>query len=561
MLFDTLELINLHFYSPQQKVLPKNQIKGKRKPGVKIELSKLREACPDQLAPFKGLWEYALDLDNYPGTIFRFPLCPQSALSSLRVLETDINAAKVRELFETYFDEARISLLFLKRIRSIDFTVYGRPDPEWSIVKLESSDDDLMSFSGWTKCSITKNVPSGHRLAGVDKWWVVIEDLQVRTQHLPYSPRRVMKNVECGIAGLVSSTSNNDSPSIQFPQITRPRVFSTLPLLIPSDLPVYIHASFLLSGDRQSLVIDEQGLAPHGSSWNRYLLETALPGLYLSFLADIGPKVLERVFDFWPQDDPPLRSCTEKLCSSFWQQLPQSSRQFFPKYREPSETSQRQRPTLFSVDQSVFDFLPKRHSNPMAPLLLRLIENLVRSVPRNIATRLKAIPGVHTVDGQILRDRLKAAECKEVLEEQVAENPLVIGHILQLVVHSGDDVTDLDGCHILPLANGRIGRLRLLGSSPMMEAYYFVSKFEAELFYFAQELFISSLHESLVDIVSSKKFNLKKLEVCDVGKIMEKAPIRAAQVTPSNSEGDAWRGSFWAYWNKISVVDVSVPGM
>ena len=109
------------FASPQQEVLPRNQMKGIRKSGVKLELSKLRAVCGDQLAPFEGLWSYTQDVDYYPGTIFRFPL-RNSPSSALRTSKRDLNSGEVRRLMDTYFHEARISLLFLRRIKSIDFS-------------------------------------------------------------------------------------------------------------------------------------------------------------------------------------------------------------------------------------------------------------------------------------------------------------------------------------------------------------------------------------------------------------------------------------------------------
>jgi sacsin len=154
-----------------------NLMKRKRKPGVKLELSKLKEACPGQLSPFEGLWDYTRNLDSYPGTIFRFPLRTPTAKSKLKISKTDLNAAMVRQLFDTYFDEARISLLFLKHIRTIDFTVYGRSNPQWSITRHESLDDDSNCFSGWRICSITKSMALGQQITARDKWWVAVEDL------------------------------------------------------------------------------------------------------------------------------------------------------------------------------------------------------------------------------------------------------------------------------------------------------------------------------------------------------------------------------------------------
>jgi sacsin len=96
--------INLHLLNvlirgilvPSREVLPRNQIKGKRKPGVKLEISKLKYACGDQLAPFEGLWGYTQGFDNYPGTIFRFPLrTAELCQSILRTSKRNLSDSEV----------------------------------------------------------------------------------------------------------------------------------------------------------------------------------------------------------------------------------------------------------------------------------------------------------------------------------------------------------------------------------------------------------------------------------------------------------------------------------
>jgi sacsin len=90
---------------------------------VKLSLSKLKNVCPDQLAPFEGLWGYTKELDDYPGTIFRFPLRLVKTESKLRQSKQGLDGDTIRRLMDIYFNEARISLLFLRRIYSIDFTI------------------------------------------------------------------------------------------------------------------------------------------------------------------------------------------------------------------------------------------------------------------------------------------------------------------------------------------------------------------------------------------------------------------------------------------------------
>lgn len=455
----------------------------------------------------------------------------------------------VRRRLENYFDEARISLLFLRRISSIDFKVHGKVNCEWSISKQEPLDDDPNSFSQGMICSFSKSIASRHQVAGKDKWWVVIEDLQPKTDHLPYCPGRVMKNAECGVAGLVSTKFDTVDPEIASPKTINPCMFSTLPLPIPSDLPVCINATFCLSGDRQSLIVDEHGLESHGSKWNRYLLQSALPELYLSFLDDIGRHVRHDVLRFWPQEDPPRRSCSELLCSSFWKELPKSSGRFFPKAQPVSILGKRQPPVLFDIHQATFDFLPQSQSDMLAPLLLSLDVNLVRNIPKHIARQLKELPGVNSVTGQMLRTLFKSEKSRLCLQEEMSRNPHILGHILDQVTPVGDGLGELDGCHVIPLANGTVDALRLLSPSAAPSYYYFASEDETKLFDFASGLLVSlGFAKRFEKILNCEKFNVERLRPRHLGKLLERRTVP----TVVNPEVDEWLAKFWDYWNKSS---------
>jgi sacsin len=524
-----------------------NQIKGKRKPGVKLLLSKLRDACCDQLAPFEGLWGYTQSLDDYPGTIFRFPLRTAKTKSSLRTSKSYLNSVKVNRLMETYFNEARISLLFLRRIKSIDFSIHGKVGSGWSVTRRASIDEDAKSFSELVICQFANNMDIGAQVNGKDKWWVAIEDLQPAAHRLPEGSRRVVKNVECGIAALVSSTFESHDSNITPPKALQSRMFNTLPLPISSDLPVHVHATFCLSGDRQSIAIDEYGTLSHGSEWNRYLLQDALPRVYLSFLDDIGPQVRQHVFNFWPQQDPPRRSCSELLCASFWRELPKSSQRLFPKAQPTTEVSHRRPMQRFDINQAVFDFLPKSQSETLAPLLMSLDVNLVREVPSEVVKHLKELPEVKTVTTSMLRSLFKSDQSRMCLSAEMNKNPHVLEVLLRQLLSPNTDLKDLDGCHILPLADGNLATLKLVESDDVQSSMcYVASETELNLFKFAsRHLVPASTGTKFQPVLESGRFNLTSLRLCHVKVLLELMPV----VSTPYPEGDKWLSEFWRYWN------------
>ncbi|TVY90160.1 Sacsin [Lachnellula willkommii] len=536
---------------PRQEVLPKNQIKGKRKPGVKLELSKLREACGDQLAPFQDLWGYDRSQDSYPGTIFRFPL--RAAKQNLK----DLNISEVRRLMNNYFDEARVSLLFLRQIKSVDFSIQGDPDSGWSVTRLASVDEDAKSFSEPVICKFTKNGASA--VSGRDRWWVCIEDLLPEVDRLPKTSKRAMKNVECGLAALLSCKSDDTAMPMPSKPLER-RMFNTLPLPISSDLPVHVHATFLLSGDRQSISVDEDGAESHGAQWNRYLLQDALPKLYLLFLEDVGQQIRQEVFNFWPQEEPLKRSCAELIQASFWDHLPSSSSRIFPKAQPAMVISQRRAAQLFDIRQAVFDFLPKGSSDILAPLLISLEANLVRQVPAEVARRLKELPNlkVNSITGSTLRQLLKSAYANECLLKEMNANPRTWEVLVDRLLPTDADLEDLDDCHIIPLADGSLAPLQLVGSADTQPSiYYLVSEKELELFYFAKKYLVpSKAGLKLERIVQSEKFNLVTLGLCHVKRLLA---MKTAVLSP-NPDADSWLTAFWQWWDsrrKGDIVDCS----
>jgi sacsin len=418
-------------------------------------------------------------------------------------------------------------------------------------------DEDARSFSELVICQFVKNLEFGTQITGKDKWWVAIEDLLPAADHLPDSSRRVMKNVECGLAALISSTFDPCDRNIIPPKAIHSRMFNTLPLPLPiySDLPVHIHATFSLSGDRQSIAVDEYGAQSHGSEWNRYLLQDALPKLYLLFLDDIGTQVRQRVFEFWPQEEPPKRSCAELLCASFWNKLPESSRRLFPKAHLTMGLPQRRAAELLDINQAVFDFLPKKHSEILAALLISLEVKLVRHIPAEVAKHLKVLPKVKSVTGPMLRELFKSDRSKICLLKELAENPLILEVLFRQLIPADADLNDLDGCHLLPLADGSLATLKYIDTNDAQSSkYYVASEKELKLFDFASRYLVtSSTGAKLGPVLESGKFNLTRLRLCHVRKLLEMRPV----VSTPNPEAEGWLTEFWKFWN--GNMDSSLP--
>lgn len=525
---------------------------------MRLELSKLRDACSDQLTPFEKLWGYEMSLDNYPATIFRFPLRTAETKSLLRTGKTNLKheTAQVCQLMKSYFNEARISLLFLKRIQSIDFSINGCSEPGWSIVRRPPTERGSGLTSELVVCSFDKTMESTTHISGTDSWCIAIVDPQTRNQ-IRESSRRVAKHAECGLAALLSSKS--DAASVEIPEVIQSRIFNTLPLGISSDLPVHVHATFSLSGDRKSISIDGDENQFEGSERNRALLQDALPKLYLDFLEDLGKQAIQDAFKFWPQQEPPKRSCAELLCKSFWEQLPTSSKRVFTKSQLTNKAPKRLVPPLIDFNQAVFDFLPNNSSEKLTRLLLSLGVDLVLHVPIEVAKLLKALPGVQSVTGQLLRQLLKSDSSSRHLLEEMAHDPLTWEVLCKNLVPADSELEELDGCYVLPLADGSLAPLRLQKSQDTQpQSYYVVSEIELNVFNFAAGLLVSpGTGERLKEILESGKFNITKLRLCHVEKLLKMRPVEAT----TSPEGDQWLTEFWKFWNASHDPSPDIAGL
>ncbi|KAH7330503.1 hypothetical protein BKA65DRAFT_404568 [Rhexocercosporidium sp. MPI-PUGE-AT-0058] len=542
---------------PQQEVLPLNPSKGRRKPGMKVKLSRVREACPDQLIPFIGFFGYGLDLDHFPGTIFRFPLVTPASKGLLRTSRRELNNNEICRLMNTYFDEARSSLLFLRRIKSIEFGVYGKPHSGWSI----HSDGPLrrtlgsdLSISRAIVCTFIKHKEfDSEPTTGTDNWQVCIQDLSSKVELLPATSKRAAKTVECGIAALVCSVVEEDIGGLPATTI-EPRMFNTLPLPIASDLPVHVHASFSLSGDRKSIALEEYGSTSPGAESNRHLLQDALPKLYLKFLCGLVERIHQESLVFWPQDDPPTKSFGRQVFEGFWKELPCCSLPILPKAHYPTDG---QRESV-GFDQAVFDFLPKQLSERVLPLLISLGVDLVRDIPKSLAKLLNSGPNskqvvalsgcIRQVGGATLKNLFKSKGCGTKFLNAMKANAKVWGDIFDLLVPPNltiDEAKELDGCHILPLADKTLGTLKIIKQN-QDATYYLVSYQELQLFNFASESLVFLPAGSQIDALLTKgKFNLQRLQLCHVAKLLTLRP----DIQSPSTATDQWLTSFWAYWN------------
>ena len=517
---------------------------------MKIKLSKLKRDSRDQLAPFDGLWGYTLDLDCYNGTIFRFPLRKEGSQSEL--LETSVHPfSSAKNTFQDAFETARLSLLFLRNIRKIDLHIRGKT-LEWE-VRTEKVDN--ATFSDWLLIQVKKALPDDGILSWTDRWWRAIEDLRDAPNGLQYRHKRTMKQIECGIAALVSSESSEGGTlSTKEPA---PRFFNCLPLRFQSSLPVHIHATFLLSGDRQNISVEETA-RDAGSDWNKWILENAIPQLYLSFLEDVGRKIGSRVFSFFPTRASTGNNLSDLVRSSFWSLLPASHHRLYPvvekvsvsdPVREEKESRrQRRAPQLVELKNATFDLLGTSMSRDLMAVLPFWFENLVHPT-EPLQGGMKRLRGIRFITPSLVRRKLQSREAVSHLINSIKRADRLLKSLLRFVTPVTDaDLNELKDCGIIPLADGTLGTIEARTQSSQ-STYFSASAAERKLFSFAAGVLISDeIGTEFTDkIKSSERFNIYSLNEDHIGKLLEMNTDWPAIPDRGPKE---WLQQFWKYMNE-----------
>lgn len=124
----------LVIFDPQRTRLPRNTRTRKPRAGVRIKISEVRRNWPDQLGPFEGMHGFNKDTTYYYGTLYRFPLLKTADKTQItQTLEFRISPDDVARHLMDYYDTAKISLLFLSRIKRINFQIRGTGQVEWEV--------------------------------------------------------------------------------------------------------------------------------------------------------------------------------------------------------------------------------------------------------------------------------------------------------------------------------------------------------------------------------------------------------------------------------------------
>ena len=460
------------------------------------------------------------------------------------------------EMFRNCLDEARLTLLFLRNINCIDFRVRHDPNFEWRVSR--GNWPESGTFSDWAYVIVEHCNSQDEWLHTTERWWRVIVDVHDAPADLQYRHKRSMKYVECGIAAHVPRDGEAKGPL----NCLKSKFFNCVPLKFESTLPVQVHATFLLSGDRQNIATEETS-QDAGSDWNKWLLKKKIPQVYLQFLEDVGRKIGHAVYDYFPiETKQRQQSLSDLIRTAFWEEVKSSHHRLFPvveplqvegtKKNSAVRTKRRQAPRMVEAKRAVFDILDKQRSHAFRPLLSNCSENLV-CPPTRFNKHVRTVPQFDFVTPSLIRRVLQSEKAVQYVECMMQMNSDSLSVLLSFIIpEADDDFAELDGCTILPLMDGGLGTLSLrTGNAQATNDHTFFSA-SAEcrrLFSFAPSYFSEDKanEEFVGKILDSGRFNIKRFKKSHVHVM-----LKCKKTWGADTASKRWLFDFWDYINSTS---------
>lgn len=554
---------------PLRKKLPYNMRTLKRKPGVKVKFADLQKNCPNHLLPFRGLWGFDNSSKIYNGTIFRFPFRPHGHVSELSETQQSPTEHDTIRLFESLLDDARLSLMFLRNITSVEFQVRNDESSGWTISRGMWPAED--SFAGFADVVVHARKQSPEPT--IARYWRAFYDIQDAPDHIPNKQKRRQKYMECGLAALVTLFPSQTSQDIQ----SRCRFFNCMPLKFESNLPVHVHATFRLSGDRQNIAIEDTAKEA-GSEHNTWMLSEEVPNLYLKFLEALARENRD-IYRFFPLE-PPAGSPKDVLSSlvrdSFWRKLASSPQRVFPVEEKPValEDSNKLYPRKAfrrrapeNIDSANANFCLLSVPADVQPLLAVCFDNLVCPPPRIKTQLLRS-----TQYKQVALSSIRLALSSTAAKTFVAKTYSGLGarkrlaRLLQFILPgdmTNEHVAELDHSTVMPLCNGELGTISVNSGEKMPPMSYLVWKEKyspeaRELFAFANQQFIdTSGIEAIADrLMQVNSLNIKLFSLTSVPMIL--SHMNKWDIVSLTA--DDWLSRFWQFIQRPALaVILSIP--
>lgn len=496
-------------FDPQRQYLPFDHTRKRRKAGVRVKLSQMKTTYIDHLMPFVGIGGYTLgtslihgtnlDLTDYPGTIFRFPVRNIAQMKQSPFTwesATHGYESLKKHLDDDYLDQARRSLFMLKNIRRIDYqrktfnytalglSSYQKTDELWSVIaeidktKVYKEKDDGRHFKN-IEC-YTLNLTTNRRSKTKSEKCVVVKAFIRNETVLPQSLRQYAKDERLVATNSLSSVPDiavaatitdepktgeakageriKGEPKTKPLAVTKTLFYNSLPLESECQLPLNFHGRFAVSPDRRSLRTDS-----NGGGWNRFLAHECLPQLYYIFLEQliIWHRRSIDPYKLWPFSSTMITNeITAGTAPAFWNQIRMTPRKLFVgtiKQEDPVH-----------ISQVLFDRRTNRpvDTTNIMKLVNRIQPSLVYVYKSNVINSLfapdRVLPenalDLNSFTPTYIRSLLQQ-NSSEARMNEFAFNDGELKLLLEFILVT-QDITELEGCRILRLQDGKLWKVQ-----------------------------------------------------------------------------------------------------
>ena len=264
----------------------------------------------DHLTPLHGISDFSQSAARYPKTLFRFPL--RNAASGLSA--NLYNIQKVNELIEALRSEAKLLLLFLRSVHTIE--VYNIDNFGKSTLSFQTKIADAFvqgfkqkrtSFLQELKsCHASQQYNFSRVISFTCKFDVCVYDANTRqstTSQWLVANRIDSTNVIVRAASVKQKVFPWVGTAVELENPGKGRIFCVLPMPIEtaSNLPVHVNGTFGINDDRRNLKWPgvERKNDPM-ADWNQMLVRHVIPPCYINLLLEAKLHLQKNFYRAWP---------------------------------------------------------------------------------------------------------------------------------------------------------------------------------------------------------------------------------------------------------------------